>query len=180
MKKSVFLFLTLLFFAACNNIESSREEILTVASERDTALEHVRDVSRNLSGELERWSYYQSEIMKRQDSLPALSSEDRTKLDEKLNLFNGYNGQFSAFVQEIGGFAKAFDEQEPQITAMKQALEGGEKFEGNLNKTLNEVRKTNEEAEEKVKAWEDRLSKMGQEIEKNYKEIAALQGQPVE
>ena len=66
------------------------------------------------------------------------------------------------------------------MAAMKKALEGGEKFEGNLNRTLNEIRKTNEETKEKVKLWEDRLSKMGQEIEKSYKEIAALQGQPVE
>jgi hypothetical protein len=180
MKKNLILFLILLFFTACNNIEKSREEILTVSSERDIALESVRDVGRNLSGELERWAYYQSEIMKGQESLPALSSEELATLNKSLGDFSNYNAQFSAFVQEIGAFAKAFDDQLPQLEAMKQALEGKGKFEGKLNRTLDEIRKTNEETKGKVKIWEERLIKMGQEIEVNYKKIAVMQGRSLE
>lgn len=180
MKKNGLLLLTILFLTACNNIEKSRNAILTASSERDTAVEGIRDLGRNIAGELERWSYYQSEIVKGQDNLPALSGEDQAKLNTLLGDFSGYNAKFSVFFQEVGAFAKVFDTQKPQMDAMKEALLGKKSYEGNINRTLTEMQKTNETAKEKVKAWEERLSKMGQEIEAKYKEIAALQGRPIE
>jgi chromosome segregation ATPase len=180
MNKTLLVGLVIIFITACNNIEQSRTEILTVSGERDTAIEKVRDLGRNLSGELERLGYYQLELMKPTATPPDLTPQQRTQLDQALGEFGGYNGTFARFMQEVGNFSKAFEDQKPQLEAMKQALRKKEKFDGNLNRTLNAIRKTNEATTGKVKAWEERLAKLSAEIESKYKEIRTLKGQPTE
>lgn len=180
MNKILLLLLATLFFVSCNNIEKHQKEIVTVSGERDIVTESFRELNRNISGELERWSFYQSEIAKSQENLPEMSGEQQKKLNDLLGKFSGYSSKFSAFIQEVNGFAQDFPAQEVQLDSMKKALVNSSKFDGNIKRILNDVQQINEASKGKIKAWEEQLNKMSQEIEADYQQIRELQGAPVQ
>lgn len=180
MKKSLFLLLTILFYTACNNIEKSKDRIVAAADQRAILTENLRSLNQRIGGELERWSFYQSEIIKGQETLPQLSSEQQTELNKMLQQFNNYNGTFSAFIQEVNGLAKDFPMQQVELDSMKKAVNFGSKYEGDFKDQVAKVEEANAAIESKLKAWEERLTKMSQEIEANYQQIRSIQGSPIQ
>lgn len=181
MKQNLLLlFVALLFLAACNNIEKSGPAIQAASDERDMTLEKVRELSQLTSGELERWSSYQEEIAKAQDSLINKPVKDPEQLNQLLEKFNNYGAAFAAFVQEVNNTALPFQTQQAQIDTMKKAAAGFTEYKGNYKRTLNEVNQTNADINSKLQGWQDRLKKLSQDIEADYQQIRALQQAPVQ
>ncbi len=180
MKKSLFLLLTILFYTACNNIEQSKDRIVAAAGKRDILTENLRSLNQRIGGELERWSFYQSEIIKGQETLPQMTGEQQSEFNKLLQQFNNYNGEFSAFIQEVNGLAKDFPTQKVELDSMKKAVNFGSKYDGDFKNQVASVEEANAAIESKLKAWEERLTKMSGDIETNYQKIRNMQGSPTQ
>ncbi|MFN7120146.1 MAG: hypothetical protein ACK4TA_25370 [Saprospiraceae bacterium] len=180
MKKSLLLLLTVLMVAACNNIEKSKDQIVAASDKRDVLMENLRELNRNIGGELERWSFYQGELVNNPGNPTNLTPEQQTELNKLLEQFTNYSAAFSAFIQEVNGLAKEFPTQQVELDSMRKAANGLGTYEGNFKKKVADVEAANAAIEAKIKGWEERATKLGQEIEANYKKIRALQGMPIE
>lgn len=180
MKYLLLLTILLTFSSACNNIEDSREEILTLSSDFDTAIEKVRQVYQKLSGELEVWSMYQGRIQETQDSVTIDDPAPTGELADMHREFSEYSGRFSKLAQEIGESANTLNQQKPQLDALKNALEKKGKFEGNQSRVMSDLRQSLNETESKIEGWTQQVDKIGQDIKSKYTAIATKQGLPTE
>ncbi|GEM_PF-1879036 len=182
--KNFLLFVVLIIaFAACKNVKNSREEILQLSSDYDSAIENIRNTYRGLSGELEIYSMYKSRISEARDEETARMNIGEGapvgKLAELQSSFSDYNGRFSKLAQEIGNYANEMNAYKPQLEAMKNELNGGSKFKGNLKESMTGFRKAIDDANAKIKVWEAQVAELNKEIEMKYNEIAPLQGLPL-
>lgn len=182
MKNTIALALLLITLAACNSIESNREEILTLSSEYDTSIQKLRDLYSKLSGELEIYSMYKTRISEERDSAAAfINAGEEVSVNELSKLqssFFEYNGRFSSLAQEIGKYANKMNAEKPQIDAMKVALSGKSKYKGDISESLENMEAAIDETKGKLKTWEEQITALSTEINTKYNEVAKLQGLP--
>lgn len=182
MKNTIALALLVITLAACNSVESNREEILTVSSEYDTSIQKMRDLYGNLSNEMQNYNMYKTRISEGRDSATAFINVGDvlpdTELSKLQNSFNDYSAKFSALIQETSNYASKMNEQKPQIDAMKTALEGKSEYKGKVSENLKKMEAAIDETTGKLKTWEEQISALRLEIKTKYNEIAKLQGLP--